>query len=71
MSLHELRLATWRLSNAASSLARHAKYADDPAHRAWFRSAIGDVEREIGLARAAAGPEPDYARAALESEAER
>lgn len=58
-----LDVATWRLSNAASSLARHAAHADDPAHRSWFPSAIADVEREVRLARAAAGPEPDYTAA--------
>jgi hypothetical protein len=53
-----LRVAAWRLSNAAESLAAHATQADDPAHRSWFSSAIGDVEREVHLARAAAGDEP-------------
>lgn len=61
LDAERLRIATWRLSNAADALVRHAQHPDDPGHRSWFRSAIGDVDREIGLARAAAGPSPSTA----------
>jgi len=65
LDVERLARAAWRLSNAAESLSGHAKWADDPAHRSWFPAAIADVDREIGLARAAAGPEPDWARRPL------
>lgn len=67
-----LREAAWRLSNAAEMLAFHAKYADDPAHRAWFPSSIGDVDREVRLVRAVASPEPTVAEyaAALAADSE-
>lgn len=54
----DLRAAAWRLSNAAESLARHAKHPDDQAHRAWFPSAISDVDREVGVTRQAVGRKP-------------
>ena len=63
-----LRVAAWRLSNAAASLARYASFADQPAYRSWFPSAIGDVEREVRLARAAAGSEPTPAEYAALSD---
>lgn len=61
LDVERLRVAAWRLSNAAASLARHVRSAHDPAHRAWFSSASGDVEREVRLARTAAGVEPTAA----------
>ena len=53
-----LRIAAWRLINAAESLERHARAVDDPAHRSWLPSASADVAREVRLTRAAVGPEP-------------
>lgn len=68
LDVERLRVATWRLSNAADALSRYARHADDPGHRSWFPAAIGDVEREVGLARAAAGPAPTTAEYAALSE---